>query len=746
MREAGAADLGVLERPQRLRAHLAWKVLEDGCTTLLVWENGFIEIEGADFAAVVPLLDGRRDAGAICRDLEGVADRPRVLRCLLELHHLGVLADGLLSEKDQDGRATAFWEDLLSSSRTGNLEGIAVTALGPSAQGMAGRLEGMLTSLGVVTGPSPAALEILVVDDYFDPELMGRSGEIAGPWMPVRPSGRRSWIGPIFLPGRTACFTCLRHRLDLNFNAQRLMADVPVAALPTSIDATLNLSATLAAGWLRAPEEHPLVGNLLSVDCAEGRTERHEVVRRPQCSACGAGGLAEPEPPVLVSRPRTRGGDGGHRVLPAEDTLERYSRLVSPITGVVPHLTTIVDVEGAHVVSAGQAFARPPTRWAQILRRRRNVASGKGTSSSQARAGALAEAVERLSTLADGSEALRVASYAELGEEAVDPRSCLLFSERQYGERPRRIPPGASMKHVVPDPFDEERPVSWVKAWSLTHGRWRWIPAALAYMAFPQPAGHRFCLGDTNGNAAGTCLEEAVLQGALELVERDGVAIWWYNRLRRPAVSLEGVDDAYVDALTRYCRGMNREFWVLDVTVDTGIPTFVAVSRRTDGSRDHPSMGFGAHLDPRAAVMRALTEMVQLLPKNLVQAERSDRRLAATSDRTTSRELQLDEQEHLLPDPNRAPRGIDEFPSLAEDDILCEVERCRGIFEGLGLEMIVHDLTRPDLALPVVKVLVPGLRHYWRRLAPGRLFDVPVSSGWMTEAHGEEELNPIDLT
>jgi ribosomal protein S12 methylthiotransferase accessory factor YcaO len=54
---------------------------------------------------------------------------------------------------------------------------------------------------------------------------------------------------------------------------------------------------------------------------------------------------------------------------------------------------------------------------------------------------------------------------------------------------------------------------------------------------------------------------------------------------------------------------------------------------------------------------------------------------------------------------------------------------------------LVLDQTRPDLGLPVVKVIVPGLRHFWARYAPGRLFDVPVRLGWQSRPLAEEQLN-----
>jgi ribosomal protein S12 methylthiotransferase accessory factor len=61
------------------------------------------------------------------------------------------------------------------------------------------------------------------------------------------------------------------------------------------------------------------------------------------------------------------------------------------------------------------------------------------------------------------------------------------------------------------------------------------------------------------------------------------------------------------------------------------------------------------------------------------------------------------------------------------------------------MEMLVLDQTRPDIGLPVAKVIVPGLRHFWARFAPGRLYEVPVKLGWLREPLAEDELNPIAM-
>ena len=68
---------------------------------------------------------------------------------------------------------------------------------------------------------------------------------------------------------------------------------------------------------------------------------------------------------------------------------------------------------------------------------------------------------------------------------------------------------------------------------------------------------------------------------------------------------------------------------------------------------------------------------------------------------------------------------------------------CVAIAERQGLDFLVLDQTRPDIEVPVVRVIVPGLRHFYRRFGPGRLYDVPVKLGWLEQPLKEEELNPI---
>lgn len=73
------------------------------------------------------------------------------------------------------------------------------------------------------------------------------------------------------------------------------------------------------------------------------------------------------------------------------------------------------------------------------------------------------------------------------------------------------------------------------------------------------------------------------------------------------------------------------------------------------------------------------------------------------------------------------------------------MQACVDCAARLGLETLVLDQTRPDIGLHAVKVMVPGLRHFWPRFAPGRLYEAPVRMGWLAEPLEESRLNPVAL-
>jgi ribosomal protein S12 methylthiotransferase accessory factor len=393
------------------------------------------------------------------------------------------------------------------------------------------------------------------------------------------------------------------------------------------------------------------------------------------------------------------------------------------------------------------AGANPATRTRTLAALRRGLrsnSSGKGTSDLQAKASGLGEALERFSGVFQGDEPRRKARLRELGGAALHPNTCMLFSERQYLEREAWNARKSRFNHV-PVAFDVEAEIDWTPLWSLTRQDVRYLPTAYCYYAYPHSPEAEYCAACSNGNAAGNTLEEAILQGFLELVERDSVALWWYNRVRRPGVCLDSFADPYLERLGAFLRGRRRDLWVLDLTSDLQIPVFAALSRRTDQPAENIMFGFGAHLDPRIALLRAVTELNQMLA--WVLDGEGEEPMDAIQDSETVDWLKtatLANQPYLVPDGHTSRESAD-YPRRWAGDLKEDVLACQALVEGLGLEMLVLDQTRPDIGMPVVKVVVPGLRHFWARFAPGRLYEVPARLGWLPRPLTEEQLNPIPM-
>jgi oxazoline/thiazoline synthase len=99
----------------------------------------------------------------------------------------------------------------------------------------------------------------------------------------------------------------------------------------------------------------------------------------------------------------------------------------------------------------------------------------------------------------------------------------------------------------------------------------------------------------------------------------------------------------------------------------------------------------------------------------------------------------------LIPQYNIPLHKATDFLYHQSDDVLVDVMLCINKAESLGMETLVLDQTRADIGMRVVKVIVPGMRHFWARFGPGRLYDVPVKLGWLPLPLHETQLNPIPM-
>jgi ribosomal protein S12 methylthiotransferase accessory factor len=358
-------------------------------------------------------------------------------------------------------------------------------------------------------------------------------------------------------------------------------------------------------------------------------------------------------------------------------------------------------------------------------------ASGKGWTPGQARDSCLGEAAERYSGMFRGDEPRLLACRLDLPGRSVDPQDLLQYSPRQYEDRNVWNAAFGACQYI-PEPCGPEEPLEWTATRSLLDGSTVWVPTGACYFRYAPPVPKIVFPNETTGFAAAPTLDDAIVRAFLELVERDALALWWYNRCIRPAVDLPA-DDGHLAAVRHYLAAHGRSLHFLDLTTDFAIPAVAAVSATEQG--DAVLFGFAAEFDPAEALRRAAAELVQILgPPRFWSKQamlehydlRIDRKAWLTGGSTPT-------HPYLLP--SGAPACI---PSLEPADRL---EACRQIARSLNLEPLTLDLTRAEIGVPVARVLVPGLRSSWRHLGPGRLYDTPVRLGWLNDVTPESRMN-----
>lgn len=607
-----------------------------------------------------------------------------------------------------------------------------------------------------------ADLTVVLADDYLHHDLdefNQKSLQSQVPWMLVKPLGTMVWLGPLFDSQQTACWQCLARRLKDNrpvagfvqrANNQSFAPFTPQGFLPSTRQTALGMAATEVFKWIVQGRNDRLKNTLITYDTLTLQSQEHFVVKRPQCPSCGQMSQAlerKPLPVVLGHRQKIFTADGGHRCCSPQETLRKYQHHLSPLTGVVRELTKLPGNLLNHTYVAKHHFV---TIFDDLDNLRKNLggrSAGKGRTDIQARASGFCEAIERYSGVFQGDEIRTIASYRKMGDRAIHPNTCMNFSQQQYETRKEWNAQCQGWFQKVPEPFDEEREIDWTPVWSLTEQDFKYLPTAYCYYGYPQ-SHQPDCWADSNGCAAGNTIEEAILQGFMELVERDSVALWWYNRLSKPQVDLDSFDEPYFHSLKQYYQELGRELWVLDITSDLNIPTFAAISRQSDRSVEDIILGYGTHFDPKIALSRALTEVNQVLPNVLLANADSTTQYPPYADPLAIEwwtRATVADYAYLNGDHTVTPKILADYPQVYSEDLLDDVKLCQKIIEEKNMEMLVLDQTRLDIGLRVAKVIVPGMRHMWKRFGSGRLYQVPRKMGWLPESLKENQLNPFPM-
>jgi YcaO-like protein with predicted kinase domain len=372
---------------------------------------------------------------------------------------------------------------------------------------------------------------------------------------------------------------------------------------------------------------------------------------------------------------------GTHRTVPPEETVARLRPLL-PAFGI----TRIANVTGLDIVGVPVVMVcRPNARSVAI-------AQGKGLDLISAQASGLMESIEtyhaerilaplKLASLND----LRFTH--DLADVAALPRAS-----------PGDVPPNLRML--------------WIEGHDLMSSAPVWLPFELVHTNYtlPLPPGSGTFLASSNGLASGNHPLEAISHGICEVVERDATSLWFLSSAeerQRSRIDLGTVEDPGCRSALEGFERAGLEIAAWEVTSDVGIPAFLSAALEPPSSPGHAgtTLGMGCHPAREVALLRALTEVAQTRLTYISGSRDDMRRRQYEAARSAQRWNQV--RGWMGDGPGRSFHEVPTRKSASlDEDVAWEIERLRA--SGVT-QAIVVDLTRAELQIPVVRVVIPGL-------------------------------------
>ena len=206
-------------------------------------------------------------------------------------------------------------------------------------------------------------------------------------------------------------------------------------------------------------------------------------------------------------------------------------------------------------------------------------------------------------------------------------------------------------------------------------------------------------------------LEEAVFHGMMEVVERDAWSIFESKREQKPEINCENTDNEIIINILALFKEAGINVKLVDLTADIKITTVAAVS--DDTILKDPALltlGVGTHLDPEVAVIRALTEVAQSRATQ-IHGTREDT-VRAVFMRKAGYQRMKRINSHWFGESERSIE-LNELKNASGKSFKEDIETSKKLLSKWGFEDILYvDLTRPEIEIPVVRVLIPGLELY----------------------------------
>lgn len=428
------------------------------------------------------------------------------------------------------------------------------------------------------------------------------------------------------------------------------------------------------------------------------------------------------------------------------ETVRLAYRFVSYKTGVIKAiLEQSIEQDDPFIFSFGTVM-NDTSRYSPHQSSVRN--GGAGLTREEAIAATIGEAIERYCSNFYNRASLLFSSYEDLNCEAVPPEDFTLYSDRQYDQE------GFPFKR-----FTRKSQIYWTQAYSLLDRKSKLVPACFVYLPYLYTQGESL-LGPSisTGLSCGNSLEEAILTGIYECIERDAFIIMWLNKLVMPVVTLESNESQSGQLFAEKFAVSGIEYCICDITSDIGVPTYytLAIGNSTVGKL--ACVGSATRLNAAEAIRKSLIESAQGRPY-LRYVLRKDPDW--TCGENFSNLQSFDDHGRLYSSvPDLIPKlefvkqpptvSAEKLSNLSTGTIVGDIEVCLEKLATKGFDVLVVDLTTRDVAevgFRVVRVLIPKLQplhgnHQFRFLGGKRLYEAPRILGYTAQDTAEEELYP----
>lgn len=327
---------------------------------------------------------------------------------------------------------------------------------------------------------------------------------------------------------------------------------------------------------------------------------------------------------------------------------------------------------------------------------------------------------------------LTIASHQGKGMDEVSAQLSAIMEAAEYAVAEAPETPGRTLSltevreasydmldvaNLLPRGFtvDPDLPIRWLEGQALSTGAPVLVPHDAVVLGVA-PAAFTAISQSTNGLAAGTNMDGALLHALCELIERDAVCLWGFKSdaaALATAVAPEAFNDRGVDALVARIARAGYRINLFDQTTNIGVPVIYAVMSPADGADKHFDAASGAACHPVAAVAarKAIIEAAQTHITNIAGAR--DDIVDAEYDTSLSRSIAV--LTEARPGDRPAPGGIEAGAGPAE--LLAFVER--GLQRAALKRVVTARLGSERLGIEVVKAFVPGLEDrltnkHWR--------------------------------